>query len=93
MRSQKIPRRTVIGATCNIDDRGMDHVAEMTQLESLNLNGLRITDVGLRKLHSLQNLKLLSAYVTDVTSEGVASFREAVPGCDVRWGNRRLDNE
>ncbi len=82
-----------IGATCNIDDRGMDHVAEMTQLESLNLNGLHITDSGLRKLHSLRNLKLLSVYVTDVTSEGVAEFRQAVPECDVRWGNRDADND
>ncbi len=78
-----------IGAVCNVDDRGMDHVAEMTQLESLNLNGLRITDAGLRKLHSLKNLKLLSAYVTDITPEGIEEFKTAVPGCEVRWGNRQ----
>jgi|GEM_PF-2812240 len=92
---KRVPTITTlgIGATCNINDRGMDHVAEMTQLESLNLNGLTITDAGFRKLHSLRNLKLLSIYVTDVTAKGVAEFQAAVPGCEVRWGNSKPGNQ
>jgi len=79
-----------IGAVRNIDDLGMDHIAAMTQLESLNLNGLHITDARLRKLHSLQNLTLLSLYVADVTPDGIDDFEKAVP---VRGGMRQNTNQ
>lgn len=88
---KQVPSITSLGISpvCRIDDRGMTHVAEMTQLDSLSLNGLPITDAGLQKLHSLQNLKLFSAYVTDCSEEGIDEFRKAVPGCEVRWGSRK----
>ena len=76
-----------IGAICNIDDRGMQHIAEMTQLESLNLNGLPITDNGLFRLHRLKRLKMLSLYVTKVTPAGVERFQRAVPECVVSYGS------
>ena len=75
-----------IGAANSIDNRGMEDVAERAQLESLNLNGLRITDAGLKKLHSLQHLKQLPAYVTECTEQRIAEFRQAVPECEVLWG-------
>ena len=75
-----------IGAANSIDNRGMEDVAERTQLESLNLNGFRITDARLKKLHSLQHLKQLSAYVTECTEQRIAEFRQAVPECEVLWG-------
>ena len=92
---KQVPSITTLGISprCNIDDRGVAHVAEMTQLESLNLNGLHITDAGLRKLHSLRKLKLLSAYVTDCTQAGIDEFQEAVPGCETRWGMHQQDSE
>lgn len=75
------------GATAKIDDRGMGHVAEMIQLENLNLNGLKITDKGLRKLQSLTNLKRISLYATRVTDEGVAEFKKSLPECEVLYGS------
>jgi len=77
-----------ISALCNIDDRGMKHVGEMTQLESLNLNGLPITNSGLRELHHLKRLKTLSLYVTKITPDGIKRFQRAVPGCSVSHGSR-----
>lgn len=87
---RQIPTITTltIGPLSSIDDRGMTHVAEMTQLETLGLNGLPITDDGLKKLHTLKNLKLLTAYATNCTQPGIDAFQAAVPDCEIRWGPR-----
>lgn len=87
---KQIPTITTltIGPVSTIDDRGMKHVAEMTQLERLGFNGLPITDAGLQELHTLKNLKLLTAYATNCTQPGIDAFQEAVPDCEIRWGPR-----
>lgn len=76
-----------IGALTEIDDRGMTDIGRMTQLELLNLNGIPVTDEGLQQLHALKNLKRISLYATKVTESGVVSLIEAIPGCEVFWGN------
>ena len=78
---------TIVPPT-HIDDRGMAHIGEMTQLESLGINGLPITDAGLAQLHSLKNLQLLRAYVTNCTQDGINDFQAAVPACEIQWGPR-----
>jgi len=81
-------RALTIVPLIHIDDRGMTHLAEMTQLESLGINGLPITDAGVAELHSLKNLRLLRAYATNCTQDGIAKFQAAVPACEIRWGAR-----
>ena len=54
------------------------------RLRTLNLSRTRITDAALKSLGALPGLKELNLSFTQVSEDAVASFREAVPGCEVK---------
>ena len=56
-------------------DVGMAYVAQMTGLETLDLQATNITDMGLAKITALRQLRLLSLMETRVTAAGVAQLR------------------
>lgn len=82
-------RALTIGPSTDIDDRGLQGVGQMVQLETLGLNGLPITDAGLEHLHSVKNLQLLTACATNCSQAGIDAFQQAVPDCEVLWGPRQ----
>lgn len=69
-------------------DEGMRHVSQSPRLEELWVCGrdLRrnpITNVGLARLEKLEKLKELGVQYTQVTAEGIRSFKNAVPACRI----------
>ena len=55
-----------------------------SKLQTLNLSRTRITDAGLKSLAALTGLKELNLSFTQVGDDAVTTFREAVPGCEVK---------
>lgn len=54
-----------------VSDFNIDHIAALTGLEALNLEGTKISDRGLAKLASLKNLRELNLSRTRTTSRGM----------------------
>jgi hypothetical protein len=67
-----------------VTDAGLKALGGMRGLESLDLTATRVTDAGLGELAGLPGLRVpdLSG-CPDVTAEGVARLREALPRCEV----------
>jgi hypothetical protein len=64
---------------------GLGTVAGLPRLRRLCLRGGNITDDGLRSLEGMTGLKELDLCdCRNVTEEGVARLRKALPGCAVR---------
>jgi hypothetical protein len=64
-------------------DAGLECVAALASLETLNLNGTRVTDKGLVHLYELGNLRQVLLYNTKVSDEGVQRLRQALPNCRI----------
>jgi hypothetical protein len=58
-----------------ISDNGMDTIALMTSLESLDLRATQVTDAGLAKLRALPQLKELKLGNTAITDQGLANLQ------------------
>ncbi|HEY2839962.1 MAG TPA: hypothetical protein VGJ26_12480, partial [Pirellulales bacterium] len=85
-------------------DAGMKHFCGpdgLIQLEHLALADTALTDAGLaqlQELHVLRRLDLGAPRITkagvlgvQVTADGVARFKAALPDCDVRYAPRKID--
>jgi hypothetical protein len=66
-----------------ITDDGLGHLATLTNLEYLRLDGTEVTDAGLAQLKPLTKLKQLTLHRTYVTVAGVAKFRQDLP--NLKW--------
>ena len=67
-----------------LTDKGLVHLKGMDQLEDLDLSGNRgITDAGLVHLKGLSNLIRLDLTDTEVTKEGHADLKQALPNCGI----------
>lgn len=55
----------------------------MITLEELHVPGTRVSDVGLKALYGLKNLRTLDLSNTKVTAAGVAALKKALPACKV----------
>ena len=64
-----------------ITDVGLQHVAELTSLQTLVLSGTDITDEGLVHLEGLTNLKGLGLIGTKVSAMGVNNLKLVLPKC------------
>jgi hypothetical protein len=73
-----------------ITDAGLAHLKSLKRLRELSVGGPKITDSGLAELHGLGNLEML--WLTDapnVTPEGIARLRRALPRLDIKpWRPR-----
>jgi Leucine-rich repeat (LRR) protein len=59
-----------------ISDDGMDEIAKLTSLESLDLRATQVTDVGIGKLLGLPRLKTLELNNTAITNAGLLSLQK-----------------
>lgn len=71
-----------------VSDVGIERLSELQQLERLNVAGTAMTDSGLQHLLKLQHLESLDISNCNVTVEGVAKFRNAMPHVKVSWRTR-----
>ena len=62
------------------------HLKGLTNLQSLNLHGTKITDAGLAHLKGMTSLESLTLSNTKVTSAGVKHLQTALPKCKIRKG-------
>ena len=60
-------------------------VQEGPDIVGLNLDDTKITDASLEQLSGLKKLRWLGLVRTDVTEEGVAQLRQALPQCTVLY--------
>ena len=60
-----------------------DRLSSFSMLRGLNLKGSTITDDGLKVLAVIKSLKEVDLTDTDVTPEGVAELRKALPNCKI----------
>ena len=67
-------------------DEGIRELAKIKQIKKLNLSGPWITDCTLEELGKLTHLDEINVYQSQVTSEGVAKLKQALPGCKVHAG-------
>jgi hypothetical protein len=69
-----------------LSDEGAKSLAKLTNLEFLDVHGTQLSNAGLKDLEPLKSLKTLElSGAPGVTREGVEAFKQAVPGCDVRF--------
>jgi hypothetical protein len=64
-----------------VTDDGLQELAGLKNLATLDLNGTKVTDRGLTELASFNNLTMLDLRHTKVTAAGVAQLRKALPRC------------
>jgi|GEM_PF-6478651 len=62
-----------------ISDAGLQHLAALTELESLTLSGPELTDAGLVHLRGLKKLKSLDVNETKITPAGLDELRKHLP--------------
>ncbi len=70
----------------DIGDASLDAVAQLKELEWLNLYGTKVTDAGLLKLKSLPKLKKLYLWDSKATPEGAAALKKEIPEMEAYFG-------
>ena len=70
--------------TCDMTDRGLSHIADLSQLEYLGIEsyGDTLSDSGLSQLASLSNLKELNL-ILGPTPRNTVDIEEKLPNCKV----------
>ena len=76
----------------NVTDAGLIHLRELTKLKSLYLVNYQFSDTGLVHLKKLANLSFLDLSETQVTDAGVAELQQALPNCEIRKPNGKINN-
>ena len=64
-------------------DAGVERLAGLAKLATLDLSGTKITDTALETLGKLPALKVVDVSFTGLTEAAVAKFRAAHPGIKV----------
>ena len=59
-----------------IGDKGLAHIAELTELRELQIDGANVTDAGLKHLQKLKLLEILNLTSTRVSDEGMKILAE-----------------
>ncbi len=59
----------------NVDEKEIIILADLTDLEELQLFGTKISDTGLKALTKIKNLKRLGLNNTKITDEGIATLK------------------
>jgi len=57
----------------------MPEVGKLTNLQTLNLEGTKVTDAGMSEVDKLTNLQTLDLGCTKVTDAGLRVLKEAIP--------------
>ena len=66
-------------------DEDMECLQDLTGLLELSIEYFEVTDVGLKYLRDLENLKELWLTGTAVSDAGVARLQHALSDCRIEW--------
>jgi hypothetical protein len=76
--------RHLVLASGTIEDRGLNYVVTLADLEELDIHyQRRITDAGILRLAQLKKLRRLTISDTGVTQQGIVRLRAALPNCEI----------
>ncbi len=64
-------------------DSGLKEVAEFKNVTIIDLGRMRITDAGIEHLTKFKKLKFALLHETNISKEGFAKLRKALPRCRV----------
>lgn len=69
-----------------VSDNGMQHLAKAKTLRSIRFfDVVAVSDTGLKHLKQLTNLESILIQGTQVTEDGIADLKKALPDCEIRW--------
>lgn len=66
-----------------VADSGLEHISQLTDLETLCLLGTRVTDNGLVHLRGLKDLQFLYLGGASVTDDKVRQLQVDLPECQM----------
>lgn len=66
-----------------IDDKSMEYVAAIPQLELLDIQNAHVSNAGLSHLKGKLRLRRLVLYDTGITESGIAELQWALPNCEI----------
>ena len=74
-----------------ITDEGVLNLQAVKSLGRLYLKDTQITDAGLGHFAKIERLHVLDLTGTQVTAEGIAKLKEALPRCNITWDGNAGD--
>lgn len=77
----KLDTLSILGT--RITDEGLQELGKLKNLRNLELEEIKITDRGLNYLNQLTQLRRLNVRKTNVSVDGVAKLRKALPKCQI----------
>jgi len=83
------PQRRWTARDVEVNDAGMEHLAALAELESLDLSGSPVTAAGLLKLRGLKKLRELVVADVPLTDDDKAQLQKALPQATLSF--RRSD--
>ncbi len=75
-----------------VTDAGIRHLKNVPNLTTINLSGCHITDNCIRDLIHIPKLQALFIDDTDISNQGVARLRLAMPDCSIFYKDKRKKN-
>jgi len=67
----------------DVSDKGLEHLAGLSNMEELYLNGTNVTDSGIEHIVRLKSLKHLDISGTGVTDEGLKALQQKLAKCNI----------
>ena len=64
------------GGNDEFSDAGLRHIAQLANLENVDLSGNRFTPAGLKELQKLHRLRKVLFWKADLTDEGLAEIKK-----------------
>jgi hypothetical protein len=83
----KVCFRNLYGNPAKITDEGISHLANLKDLEYLDLSDTLVTDAGLKHLEGLAKLEELYLHNTHVTEAGVRELRNSLPSLEIHYSS------
>ena len=68
-----------------LTDHHLEHVRDLTGLQSLDLSGTEITDNSFKRLRELRRLQFLDLRGTKVSESVVDDLKKSLPKCSILW--------
>ena len=83
LRSLRHLRELGVNHCSRITDAGLESLAELPALETLDLTSTPITDTGLKHLHRVQTLKSLKLTNCKLSDAAIDDLQDALPWCRI----------
>ena len=68
-----------LGDIIHLDEAKLKHLAAIKSLTTVTLQGTPVSDAGLKALHGMPNLRLMSLLGSRVTAQAKAALKATLP--------------